>query len=133
MTNEKDAHVDQRLRAEPIIWLATTRPDGRPHLVPVWFLWDGETILVFSKPDVKVDNLRHNPSVALSLNSPTGSDVVLLEGTASLLNASEIEGVPAAYAEKYATHMKRLGMNSESMANVYSQPIRIRVQKVRAW
>ena len=39
-----DAHVieiddaaAQRLATEPILWLATTRPDGRPHLVPVWF------------------------------------------------------------------------------------------------
>ena len=49
-TKPNNAHVEQRLREEPIIWLTTVRPDGRPHTVPVWFLWDGETFLIFSQP-----------------------------------------------------------------------------------
>ena len=42
------------------------RPDGAPHLVPIWFWWDGEAVLVFSKPDAqKVRNLRIQPRVML--------------------------------------------------------------------
>ena len=29
----------QRLETEAIIWLATVRSDGRPHLTPIWFVW----------------------------------------------------------------------------------------------
>ena len=36
LSDSKGAHIDQRLRDEPIIWLSSVRPDGRPHLVPVW-------------------------------------------------------------------------------------------------
>src|SRR5256885_2571611 len=42
LRDSKDAHIDARLRHEPIIWLSSVRPDGRPHLVPVWFLWRSE-------------------------------------------------------------------------------------------
>ena len=34
-THPKFDHVLQRLRAEPIIWLSSVRPDGLPPLVPV--------------------------------------------------------------------------------------------------
>src|SRR6187551_2124231 len=42
--------------------LATVRPDGRPHVVPVWFVLDGED-LVFTTwhTSVKAVNLRRDP------------------------------------------------------------------------
>jgi hypothetical protein len=36
--------VDLPLRALRSIWISTTRPDGRPHAVPVWFVWDGASL-----------------------------------------------------------------------------------------
>ena len=63
--------VRPMLAAEPVVWLSTVRPDGLPHLVPTWFWWDGEALLVFSKPDaVKVRNLRANPRLMLALGNP---------------------------------------------------------------
>ena len=62
-TKPNNAHVEQRLREEPTIWFTTVRADGRPHTVPVWFLWDGETFLIFSKPGtLKIRNVQRNPS-----------------------------------------------------------------------
>jgi hypothetical protein len=52
MTRPWDAHIDRRLCSEPIIWLSSTRFDGRPDLAPVWFLWDGQAILIFSLPKI---------------------------------------------------------------------------------
>ena len=37
-----------------MIWLTTVRPDGRPEPSPVWFLWDGETFLIYSQNSSKV-------------------------------------------------------------------------------
>ena len=33
------------LETEPVVWLSSVRPDGNPHLVPVWFWWDGEALV----------------------------------------------------------------------------------------
>ncbi len=49
-TTEAGARAEKRLREEAIIWLTTVRSDGQPQSVPVWFLWEGETFLVYSQP-----------------------------------------------------------------------------------
>ncbi len=93
LSRERDAHIDHRLRAEPIIWLSTARPDGRPHLVPVWYLWDGRTILIFSEPGAqKVRNLRYSQQAVLALDTADeGEDVVIIEGEATLLAAGTVD------------------------------------------
>jgi len=40
MSQELDQRVIQRLRQERHAWLCTLRPDGSPHITPVWFVWD---------------------------------------------------------------------------------------------
>jgi len=134
LTQKRDALVDERLRTEIIIWLATVRPDGRPHLVPVWFLWNNSesVIYIFSKPDQKIRNLKENSNVVLALNSPTGNDVVTLEGTATLLDPSAISTAHPDYEGKYKSLLDQYGWTGESMSQSYSQPIRIEITKVRA-
>ena len=62
-------------------WLATTRPDGRPHVAGVGALWvDGKIYFVSGARTRKSRNLASNPRCAFSV-SLTGMDVVL-EGTA---------------------------------------------------
>ncbi len=126
--NAKEAHADARLRENVIAWLNTVRPDGRPHSVPVWFLWDGTTVLIFSKPkNQKIVNIRHNPHVLLALDdTKDGEDVVLLEGTAELVDDAglAIATLPA-YLAKYGTIIQQMGWSPESMAHDYSQAIRI--------
>jgi PPOX class probable F420-dependent enzyme len=130
--DSKGAHIGRRLRAEPIIWLSSVRPDGRPHLVPVWFLWDGAAILIFSKPAAqKVRNLRHNPQVMLALDSADeGEDVVLLEGRAELLGEAAPRSTLPEYAAKYAALMARINITAESMAAEYTQAIRVTVERL---
>ncbi len=127
LTKEKDAHIDKRLRAELMMWLSTVRPDGRPHLVPVWFLWDGETILIFSQPNQqKLHNLQHNPNVVVALDTAgQGDDVVMVEGKAELLNDPWVSASLPAYAEKYKQRLVLYGWSGESMAQDYSQAIRV--------
>lgn len=36
--------VDAWLRATRSMWIATVRRDQKPHLVPLWFYWDGRAI-----------------------------------------------------------------------------------------
>jgi len=92
--------AQQRLKTEKNIWLATVRPDGRPHLTPVWFTWHAEKLYVCIQPEsVKARNMAQNPYVALSLED--GSSVVIGEGIAAAVPRPWPEGVRAAFQQKY--------------------------------
>lgn len=128
LSQERDAHIDQRLRSDLIIWVGTVRPDGRPHLTPVWFVWDGEHILIFSQPESrKVHNLRANPHVVLALDDTKGGeDVITIEGEAELLAPEDgVSLTLPVYAEKYSDEMRSMNVTAEALAQDYSQGIRV--------
>lgn len=131
----KDAHIDQRLRTEPIIWLGSVKSNGRPHLVPVWFLWDGQSFLIFSQPNnQKIRNIQHEPHVTLALDDTKGGeDVVLIEGTATLEETAPDQATIARYAEKYRPQMQEMGWNIDTMHKDYSQTLRVRPTKFFRW
>jgi len=133
LSKARDAHIDQRLHDELMIWLSTVRPDGRPHIVPVWFLWDGQTILIFSQLNAqKLRNLRHNLNVALALDMRNeGADIVFLEGCAELVNDPNVNATLPAFAKKYASQF--VSLTPESMTKEYSQAIRITPTKIHGW
>lgn len=120
-------HAEERLHSNEMIWLTTVRPDGRPRSVPLWFLWENATVLIFSKPnDQKIRNLRQNHFVTLALDdTKNGQDVVILEGTAELLGRGDGSAALQAYGEKYSEGLRSLGVTAEQFTMLYSQPIRV--------
>lgn len=93
--------VDLPLRSARSIWISTTRPDGRPHAVPVWFWWDGHDIY-FATPrrSQKVRNLTQQPWVIV--HAGDGDDVIVLEGPVEEIAAPErLAAINAHYMEKY--------------------------------
>ncbi len=125
----------ERLDSELIIWMTTVRPNGQPQSSAVWFLVDGDEVLVYSKPDVaKVRNIEANPRVALNLDgNGMGGDVVTLEGRARIEPSQPAAHEIPAYVAKYAERISRNGWTPESFAADYSVPIRIEVTRSRAW
>ena len=123
------------LEQEPVVWLSTVRPDGGPHLVPIWFWWDGEALLVFSKPNAqKVRNLRERPSVMLALGDAEDDfDVGMVEGSAELLDRPTSEMLPDGHLVKYARQLAAIGLTAEEYAATYSQVIRIRPVRHLPW
>jgi F420H(2)-dependent biliverdin reductase len=76
-----DPQVEQRLQTEQNIWLATARPNGNPHLVPIWFVWQDEKIyLCTGSQSVKARNMAANPNVELSLEN--ANTPIVIEGQA---------------------------------------------------
>ena len=65
--------------------LATVRADGRPHVAPVWFDLDGETIVFTTwHATVKAANIRHDPRVCLCVDDDRPPfSFVIIEGTAT--------------------------------------------------
>ena len=129
------ARILRFLEREPILWLSTVRPDGSPHLVPIWFSWDGEALLLFSKPDAqKVRNLRTRPSVMLALgDAEEDFDVGLIEGRAELLDRPTSEVLPASHLAKYAAQLVAIGLDADTYAATYSQVIRIVPDEFLGW
>jgi PPOX class probable F420-dependent enzyme len=129
------AQAERRLRSESIVWLTTVRADGQAQATPVWFLWDGETFLLYSQPDAqKVRNLAANPRVALHLDDDgSGGDVVTFEGTATVEpgtpRADRVDG----YLAKYQAAIEALGYEPGPFAHTYSTAIRVRPTRVRVW
>lgn len=130
---EFGARVERRLTEEELIWLTTLNPNGRPASVPVWFLWDGEAILIYSQPNApKVRNIERHGQVELHFNSNAGGgDVVRIEGQAVIDRAAPpATGVPA-MIEKYRAGIQRIGTTPEGFAGAYSTPVRVTPGKVR--
>jgi PPOX class probable F420-dependent enzyme len=130
--------VERRLQSDTISWLVTTRPHGRPHAVPVWFLWHDGRLLIMSEPDtVKVKNLRRSPHALLHLDTDaTGNGVVVLTGPAVISERSSREWLPAigdAYTAKYADGMKSFGMGLEAIAERFSVVIELTPDSLTAW
>jgi hypothetical protein len=87
-----------RLEHDIDAWVATADPDGTPYLVPLSFLWDGETLLISTAAtNPTARNLRAGGRVRLTAG-PT-RDVVLIEGTAELLDGVGDE-IGDAFADK---------------------------------
>lgn len=73
------SHAEERLEMSRNYWVATSRPDGRPHAVPVWGVWvKGALYFGTGRSSVKGRNLAHSPHLVVHLES--GDDVVILEG-----------------------------------------------------
>jgi hypothetical protein len=82
-------------------WIASTRPDGRPHCVPVWGVWL-EGALYFSTPphSQKGRNIARQPKVVVHLES--ADEVVMFEGDAHIEgDPARVQLVDQAFAAKY--------------------------------
>ena len=126
-STERGARAEGRLREEAIAWLATVRPNGQPDVVPVWILWDGATILIYSQPNKpKLRNIARNPRVAVVIdNTRGGGDVVRVEGTAEHVSGHPLATELPAYLAKYGEHITRIGYDASGFARGYSEAIRI--------
>jgi PPOX class probable F420-dependent enzyme len=90
----------QRLQTEKNLWVTTVRPDGRPHLTPIWFAWFDEKVYIcIPANSVKARNIKQNPRVAISLED--GTHPVICEGTARPIAKPGPDEVRTIYQQKY--------------------------------
>ncbi len=123
------------LRSELVVWISSVRPDGRPHVVPTWFSWDGDALFVFSKPDaVKVRNIRRRGSVMLAVGDPMADfDVNLIEAEAELLDVPTSRVASPAHYVKYRRWLAEIGLGEVEYAATYSQAIRLVPTRFLGW
>lgn len=119
------------LARDRVLWLSTIGRDGRPHLVPTWFWWDGEALLVWSRADaVKVRNLRADPRLMVAVGDP-GADfsVGLIEASAVLVDRP----IPDGFFAKYEGGLARAGLDRATFRAQYTQAIRVMPTRFLAW
>ncbi|HVD01346.1 MAG TPA: TIGR03667 family PPOX class F420-dependent oxidoreductase [Candidatus Dormibacteraeota bacterium] len=125
-----------RLEAEKAIWLTTVAPDGTPQPNPVWFIWDGETVLVYSHRDAyRNRNLGQNQRIALNFDSSRGeADVNIITGSACFAPDEPPVTECPPYLAKYAEAITgELGTDAEHYAADYSVAIRITPERIRGF
>lgn len=127
------ARVARRLREEPLAWLTIVDGAGTPQPAPVWFLWDGESALVYSHGEAKrLDHLRARPRVALHLDGDgAGGDIVVLTGEAAEAPDEPPANLNPDYLAKYGERITGGWQTAENFASIYSVPLRVRVRRVR--
>lgn len=86
---DKRKLIDAFLEKPLIARMATADRYARPHVVPVWYAWDGTTIWISSFASTrKVAELRQNPYLSISIDVAEqngATRAVILEGKSELI------------------------------------------------
>jgi PPOX class probable F420-dependent enzyme len=133
ITTPFGARVERRLAEETIIWLVTQGKDGTPQPSPVWFLREGSTLLIYSRPDTpKLRSIARAPRVALHFDGDgQGGDIIVFTGAAAIDPAAPTSDALPTYQAKYREAIARIGMTPEHFAKAYAVALRVTIETVR--
>ena len=112
--------VVERMTEARSYWVATARPGGHPHVVPVWGVWLDDRFHFFTDPDsLKARNIRRDSRAVVHLES--GDNVVILEG--EIMRRPAASEIVGAYEAKYDMSL------GQTPGDVYT----LNVSKALAW
>lgn len=134
-TSDLGQRIRKELRDELVVWMTTTSSDGTPQPNPVWFVTDGDDIIVYSHHSAARNiNVERNPRVALNFNSDFHADrMSVIIGTATIDNSLPATKDHAEFQQRYGDLIPGIGMTIEEHSDTYSVPIRITPTKIRGW
>lgn len=94
--------VTERLTKAHTYWVATTRSDNRPHVMPVWAVWlDDGVCFSTGNQSRKARNLVQNPRCVITCE--VGEDQIIVEGAARISRDIEFcRRFAQAYGPKYS-------------------------------
>ena len=119
------AEVEKKIANAHNYWVCTTRPDGRPHTVPVWAVWvDGAVYFGTDRSSRKARNILANPAMVIHLELQ--KEAVILEGMAEeVTDRAMMKPIDEAYARKYKMRL------SDAPGEMFL--VRLRPRVVLAW
>jgi nitroimidazol reductase NimA-like FMN-containing flavoprotein (pyridoxamine 5'-phosphate oxidase superfamily) len=100
------AWATERLLKAHTFWLATSRADQRPHLMPIWGVWISERFLFSTgKQSRKARNLAANSHCVVSTEN--AGDAIIIEGKAEeVTDQGLLRAFAAGYSQKYQWNME---------------------------
>jgi hypothetical protein len=121
--------VRKKLEEATVYWVASTRPDGRPHVVPRDGLWLDDTWYYGGSPDtVHNRNLKDNPSVVVHIGD--GLEATIVEGQSHHMIASpELATELAAEQNRKYPHYGKAKPETYLTRGVFA----VRAHRVLAW
>jgi len=101
------AEARRQLEEAQIYWLSTVRPDGRPHVTPLFAVWLDDALYFGTGADErKAKNLAHNAHCILTTgcNVIAGLDLVAEGEAVRASNEPKLQRVADQFATKYGWH-----------------------------
>jgi PPOX class probable F420-dependent enzyme len=133
MAFELTERIERHLTGDLIAWLTTVTPAGRPAPRPVWFVWDGAAIVIYSlNRGAKLRHIQANDQVAVHFNSNAdGGDIVVISGRAELVPDAPPPSQFPGLLDKYAAAISRMGQTAQWYDDEYG--VALRVTPERSW
>jgi hypothetical protein len=117
--------TEHRLAHDIDAWVASASAEAAPHLVPLSFDWDGETLLLATSTESPTGrNLAATRTARLGLGHTR--DVSIIEGDVEVL---EIDAPPQQRGDRFAA---RTGFDPRAPATAYRW-FRISPRPIQAW
>ncbi len=99
--------AEQRLKKSHNYWITTVKPDGSPHSMVVWGLWqDGRLLFSAGSKSRKARNLEHNPSCVVCTEH--ANEAVIVEGVAKIADVAARRKFLSRYERKYMFDMSSM-------------------------
>ena len=133
--------IDDFLSAPRMARMATVS-NGKPHLVPVWYYYDGTNILITTPKEARrIKNLKDNPYVSIVIDIVTGKpgDISYLDGKAVIIEGeAEIkDDTDGSFAKNmYERYVGKDALNNQMVQFSIGIPrhiLTIKPVKVMSW
>jgi hypothetical protein len=99
--------AEQRLKKSHNYWVTTVRPDGSPHTMVVWGLWqDGRFLFSTGSKSRKTRNLEANPKCVVCTEH--AHEAIIVEGVADIADEAARRKFLAPYERKYKFDMSSM-------------------------
>jgi hypothetical protein len=106
--------AEQRLKKSHNYWITTVRPDGSPHVMVVWGMWqDGRFLFSTGSKSRKAQNLAQNPHCVVSTEH--AHEAVIVEGVAEIADVAARRKMIPAYERKYDWDLSKMKDDMLSM------------------
>ncbi|GHO48203.1 TIGR03618 family F420-dependent PPOX class oxidoreductase [Ktedonospora formicarum] len=122
-----DAEALQAFLAQPHDAIISTNRVGKgAQLNPVWFIWDGESLLISTqKASAKYANIVRDPNISVIVNDPVTRAYVVAYGRAEIVGLERYPELWDATMEKYIPADKRQQFAEASWTQATQQASRV--------